>query len=234
MAAQVYVEMEVHAELEELWRLTQDASQHRRWDLRFSDIVPIGTGAEDHARFRYSTRLLPFLRISGVGVHAGERRRPDGGCTSALMFASDHPLSVIDEGSGYWRYLPHGEVVRFATGYDYRPRWGALGRVVDATIVRPIMRWATAWSFDRLRIWAETDLSPEAARDRALLTVGARATAAAAAFLVHPALGLAVTVAALVLPPSRSVPAARRCRRRPSPDIRTPRIADGLASKELR
>jgi hypothetical protein len=49
--------------------------------------------------------------------------------------------------------------VRFSTGYDYTPGWGTL---LDRLMMRPVVGWMTAWSFDRLRIWAETGVEPEA------------------------------------------------------------------------
>lgn len=32
----------------------------------------------------------------------------------------------------------------------------------------PLIGWATAWSFDRLRLWIERGIPPEVSRDRAL------------------------------------------------------------------
>jgi hypothetical protein len=45
----------------------------------------------------------------------------------------------------------------FITGYDYAPNWGVLDRLG----VRRLVGWMTAWSFDRLRMWAETGVEPE-------------------------------------------------------------------------
>lgn len=53
--------------------------------------------------------------------------------------------------------MPTPDGVRFITGYDYAP---GFGRVADL-VIRPLVRWMTAWSFDRLRIWAETGTEPE-------------------------------------------------------------------------
>ena len=47
--------------------------------------------------------------------------------------------------------------------FPYRVRFGAIGRLVDAFLFRPIMGWATAWSFDRLRRWLESGQHPESA-----------------------------------------------------------------------
>jgi hypothetical protein len=48
--------------------------------------------------------------------------------------------------------------VRFSTGYDYTPGWGLL---LDRLVMRRVIGWMTAWSFDRLRIWAENGVEPE-------------------------------------------------------------------------
>ena len=234
MVAPLYVETEIHAPIDRLWLLTQDPARHRRWDLRFTEIEPTPSEVGGPERFRYATRVLPFLTVAGTGVHAGQRHRPDGGCTSALRFASDHPLSLIREGSGYWRYLPGTDAIGFVTGYDYRPRWGWAGRLVDAVLFRPLMGWATAWSFDRLRIWLESGVPPEAARNHAMIEFGIRLLAALAATALHPLLGLAVAVPAVLAPPLPRTPAARRCRRTPSTPVRAPRIAANLTPQETR
>ena len=82
----------------------------------------------------------------------------DGIRTSALRFDTRDRLSPLGPGRGYWRYRPDGDHVVFSTGYDYEPAWG---RALDRLLVRPLVGWLTAWSFDRLRIWAETEVPPE-------------------------------------------------------------------------
>jgi hypothetical protein len=104
---------------------------------------------------------------------------PDGSLTSALKFASDAPLSIIREGSGYWKYIPTGSGVRFLTWYDYRTRFGVAGAVFDHLIFRPLIGWATAWSFDRLRLWLEERIDPRVAVRHMLIHVVARAALAA-------------------------------------------------------
>src|SRR5205823_6848649 len=71
--------------------------------------------------------------------------------------------SLIREGSGYWQYIPTAKGVRFLTWYDYRTRFGALGRLLDAAVFRPLLGWATAWSFDRLRLQIDKGLEPKLA-----------------------------------------------------------------------
>src|SRR5262249_6466015 len=79
---------------------------------------------------------------------------------SALKFWSNDSKSLIREGSGYWQYVPTRGGVRFLTAYDYRVRFGLLGRAIDALVFRPLITWATAWSFDRLRLWIERRVEP--------------------------------------------------------------------------
>lgn len=232
MVAPLYVETEIHAPMDRLWLLTQDPGRHRRWDLRFTEIEPLRSEVGGPERFRYATRVLPCLTVAGTGVHAGERHRADGGCTSALRFASDHPFSLIREGSGYWRYLPGTDAIGFVTGYDYRPGWGRAGRLVDAILFRPLMGWATAWSFDRLRIWLESGVPPEAARNHAMIEFGIRVLAVSAATALDVLLGIAVAVPAVLAPPLPTTPAARRCRRSPATPVRAPRIAATITPQE--
>jgi hypothetical protein len=143
--------------MDRLWELTQDPESHARWDLRFSAIRPLEQLDSGGYRFEYE-RSMPFRTIRGVGTSIGERSRPDGTRTSALKFTTADRLSPIGDGRGFWRYEPHRGGVRFITGYDYRPGWG---RIIDRVIMRRLIGWMTAWSFDRLRIWAERGESPE-------------------------------------------------------------------------
>jgi len=157
----IYVETRIHGALDELWERTQEPAQHVRWDLRFTtiDYLPRPDEALPQ-RFRYATRLGFGLKIEGEGETAGERNGPDGQRTSALRFWSDDPKSLIREGSGYWQYVPTADGIRFITAYDYQVRFGAVGALFDRLIFRPLIGWATAWSFDRLRLWIERGIDP--------------------------------------------------------------------------
>ncbi|GAA1610128.1 hypothetical protein GCM10009733_002930 [Nonomuraea maheshkhaliensis] len=224
----VYVETLIKADMEEVWQATQDLTQHQRWDLRFGRIQPLPGG-----RLRYTT-----LGVSGTAVATQSRHRAEsttgsrhggttanragstigtrtgnragnrsGSRTSALRFGSTHPLSPIRSGSGYWRYLPApAGGVRFLTGYRYRPN----------VLPTRLMWWATAWSFDRLRLWLETGRTPERLLRQALAEAALRTAAVALAACVLPPLAvLAVAALALTVPPLPTTPAARRCLRRP-------------------
>jgi uncharacterized membrane protein YphA (DoxX/SURF4 family) len=156
----IYVEILIRAPLDALWTHTQEPELHERWDLRFTDIdyLPRPDPGEPQ-RFRYTTRL-GGIAVSGGGESVGERDLPDGSRTSALRFWSGHPLSIIREGSGYWKYVPTPDGVRFLTSYDYDARFGRAGRAFDRLVFRPLIGWATAWSFDRLRLWLERGIEP--------------------------------------------------------------------------
>lgn len=155
--APIFVSIDIDASIDEVWRLTQDTGLHPRWDLRFSSIEPVATLPNGGHRFRYELRL-PGHVLAGDGTTIGERWRPDGTRTSALRFTTEDRLSPLGDGRGYWRYEQTATGVRFTTGYDYRPGWGGLA---DRLVLRRFIGWMTAWSFDRLRIWAETGEEPE-------------------------------------------------------------------------
>jgi hypothetical protein len=158
----IYVEILICAGAEEIWRRTQTPHLHELWDLRFTAIDYLPRPSEEEPqRFRYSTRIGFGLRINGEGESIGTREDTTGLRTSALKFWSADPKSLIEEGSGYWQYNPTATGVRFLTWYDYRTRFGAAGRLIDRLLFRRLIGWATAWSFDRLRLWIERGIPPE-------------------------------------------------------------------------
>ena len=179
-ARSIYVEILVQAPLDALWVKTQTPALHEQWDLRFSKIEYLARDtAAAPQRFRYATRIGFGLEVSGEGETTGRRSLPDGSATSALRFASGSPLSIIREGSGYWKYIPTADGIRFLTRYDYRTRFGKVGAIFDRMFFRPLLGWATAWSFDRLRMWIEAGVDPRATARLALVHAIARITLAA-------------------------------------------------------
>lgn len=156
----LYVEITIHAPIERVWELTQDPEQHARWDARFSSIVPTSVRDDGTQEFRYELDLGVHT-IRGTGVSRGDRISARGERTSALIFTPADGFSPLGPGRGYWRYVPIDGGVRFFTGYDYAPGWGWLGRMLDPIITRRFVWWLTAWSFDRLRLWAEEGIEPE-------------------------------------------------------------------------
>lgn len=157
----IYVEIQIRWPIEDLWEKTQNPQIHQRWDLRFSEIEYLQLEPGKPQTFTYKTRIGAGLCIAGRGESTGERDSASGERTSALKFWSDERVSLIRTGSGYWKYLPAKDHVTFLTWYDYQTRWGIFGYAIDRSFFRPLMGWATAWSFDRLRLWIEEGVPPE-------------------------------------------------------------------------
>ncbi|MBV9746169.1 MAG: DoxX-like family protein [Acidobacteriia bacterium] len=172
----IYVEIGIRSTVEEIWRRTQTPELHKKWDLRFTSIEYLPRHSESEPqKFLYSTRVGFGLRIDGEGESTGTRGDTCGGRTSALSFWSSDPKSLISNGSGYWKYIPMGATVRFLTWYDYNTRFGLAGRLIDRCAFRPLIGWATAWSFDRLRLWIECDIPPETSFRMSLIHAFTRA-----------------------------------------------------------
>jgi hypothetical protein len=182
----LYVEIVIRAPIERVWELTQTPEHHVRWDGRFTSIRPTRLREDGAQEFAYELDLGVHT-IRGTGVSRGERRGRAGERTSALVFDTADRLSPLGSGRGYWRYVPTAEGVRFLTGYDYTPGWGRIGRLVDPVLTRPFVWWLTAWSFDRLRLWAEADVLPEQTSWRRALVPGRRPRARARRCLSRPA-----------------------------------------------
>lgn len=175
----IHVEICVRSTVDEIWRRTQTPDLHKRWDLRFTSIEYLPRHSESEPqKFLYSTQVGFGLRIDGEGESTGTRADTSGARTSALSFWSSDPKSLIFSGSGYWKYIPIGASVRFLTWYDYDPRFGLAGKLIDRCAFRPLIGWATAWSFDRLRLWIECDIPPETSFRMALMHALARVSIA--------------------------------------------------------
>ncbi|MCH8852095.1 MAG: DoxX-like family protein [Planctomycetes bacterium] len=164
-------ETTIRDEDDKLWNLTQEPHQHARWDLRFTDISYLPKSEPDEVqRFAYVTKLAGRIKVEGWGETVAERENRG----SRLRFGSDDWKSLIREGAGFWAYQKNANGVNFRTEYDYQVRYGLVGRIADRLLFRPLMQWATRWSFDRLRIWIEDGTTPELSRRLWLLKVSAR------------------------------------------------------------
>jgi hypothetical protein len=182
----IYVEIRIRGSLDELWEKTQNPQQHGRWDLRFTRITYLPRPSDDEPQqFLYETRIGFGLAITGTGETVGSKSGANGERTSALKFWSDDRKSLISEGSGYWKYVPCADgTIRFFTEYRYAVRFGVVGRIFDRLIFEPLMGWATAWSFDRLRLWIEQGVEPGAVLRQSIIHAVARLTVAFV-FLYH-------------------------------------------------
>jgi len=174
----ICVEILIRGGMDELWEKTQEPKLHQRWDFRFSEIDYLPREPREAQKFIYATHIGAGVQIEGAGESTGERNDSNGQRTSALKFWSDDPKSLIEIGSGYWKYIPTSDGIRFITWYDYRTRFGTFGRFFDRLFFRPLLGWATAWSFDRLRLWIEKGILPEASREKTFAHALSRLTIA--------------------------------------------------------
>lgn len=169
MPKPIYVGIQMQTDMELIWDRTQNPGMHERWDLRFHSIKYLPKDHEDDLqRFEYSTKLGFGLSITGWGENVVDRDK-DRSRVSSLRFGSEEFLSLINEGSGYWKYTELQTGILFETGYDYRCRWGVIGSKFDSLVFRPLIGWATAWSFDCLRLWIEREIDPKLSQTRFIL-----------------------------------------------------------------
>ncbi|TAF65007.1 MAG: hypothetical protein EAZ55_10155 [Cytophagales bacterium] len=160
----LYIETKINCNFDTLWTNTQDPSIHQQWDLRFSEISYLPKKEPtDPQKFHYSTKIGFGINVNGIGESVATKTKNNGESTSVLKFASDSKISIIKQGSGYWKYIPEADGIKFFTGYDYETRWGFIGKLIDQFIFRPLMIWATAWSFDCLKNWIEKGIHPKQA-----------------------------------------------------------------------
>ncbi|RWS42910.1 hypothetical protein EKA14_11840 [Bacillus mycoides] len=156
----IYVATEMKTTMEKLWEYTQEPDIHTEWDARFTEISYLEKKEGEPQQFLYKTKIGFGLEIAGEGESIGEIRKETGERISSLKFWTDNTLSLIQIGRGYWKYTPNKEYIHFETQYDYDTRFGRIGNVIDSYIFRPLLGWATAWSFDALKLWLEKGLHP--------------------------------------------------------------------------
>jgi hypothetical protein len=155
--------------MEEIWEHTQNPDLHTEWDIRFTEISYLEKKDEERQRFLYRTNIGFGFEIAGKGETVGEIRTETWERMSSLKFWTDHPLSLIRTGRGYWKYSLQGNEVRFETQYDYKTNFGAVGKVIDAYVFRPLLGWATAWSFSALKGWLEKEHHPRLTLQKTLV-----------------------------------------------------------------
>ncbi|MFS0838565.1 DoxX-like family protein [Paenibacillus sp. 1P03SA] len=169
-AKPVYVELDIQTDMEALWKATQTPGLHQQWDLRFTEITYLPrSGEKEPQRFHYRTRIGFGMDIAGTGETKAKVNLLTGERISGLKFGSAQRISLIRSGSGYWKYTPKGGGVTFATSYTYETRFGTAGGWFDRILFRPLFGYATAWSFDMLRIWLEKEIPPSVSIQRALM-----------------------------------------------------------------
>ncbi|MFC4810341.1 DoxX-like family protein [Paenibacillus sp. GCM10023250] len=128
--------------------------------------------------FRSGQPLSLISRVTGYWRYVPPKRDRKARAANAPEEASaDGSMDGNDGGSDHrsdnrsdHRSAGNGnEGVRFITQFDYRPRFGPLGRLFDRFAFRPLFGYATAWSFDALRLWIEAGIPPRAALRQAVV-----------------------------------------------------------------
>ncbi|SET27287.1 DoxX-like family protein [Oceanobacillus limi] len=157
----IYVEIPIHAKMDELWHATQNPKLHEQWDVRFSSITYLPKEEGKPQLFSYKTKIGFGIEIAGWGKSVGSHHAENDSRTSSLHFGTDQKISIIREGRGYWKYIPKEDgSITFLTQYNYEPSFGRIGSLIDHYIFRPLIGWGTALSFDVLKRWLEKEESP--------------------------------------------------------------------------
>ncbi len=158
----VYVELYINAKFSDLWEYTQNPEKQQQWDLRFSEITPISQEDETNGQLlEYRKNIAPGVNVIGRGKAKEARFEETGENSHTLTFWSDQLFSPIKSGSGLWIYGLNDSGFHFKTWFDYQTRFGLFGRFLDTILFRPLLGWATAWSFDCLRLWLEKNIHPK-------------------------------------------------------------------------
>ena len=148
----IIVEAIIPCDVATVWERSQNPALHLLWDLRFSHIEYLD--ARDRHGFRlmdYRTKIGFGLEIKGLGRYLQNAPLKH----STFEFESSDWKSLIRIGRGIWQYRECAGGTYFRTVYDYETNYGALGRLVDRALFRPVMQLATEWSFESLRRWCE-------------------------------------------------------------------------------
>lgn len=157
----IYVETPVRTTLETALHFTQSPRLLTQWDLRFTSIDYLLRSDPDlPQRFHYSRRTRLGVRFNGEGEIKDLVRHADDVWSYTVRFWSVNGKSFIRSGTSNWHYSVAGEQVYLGTDLDYDVRHGFIGELTDRLVMRPLLGWATAWSFDCLRLWLEEGIPP--------------------------------------------------------------------------
>lgn len=150
----IVVEAIIAAPVETVWERTQTPEQHVAWDIRFTHIRYLGEADERGFHLLdYRTDVVFGLEVRGVGRYLQSQPLH----LSTFEFESADWKSIITLGRGIWQYKPCPGGTYFKTVYDYGVRYGLLGRLLDRAAFRPLIRLATEWGFETLRLWCAGD-----------------------------------------------------------------------------
>lgn len=150
----IVVEAIIPAPPELVWERTQTPAPHIAWDIRFTQIQYLEE--KDERGFHlmdYRTDVVFGIEVQGIGRYL-QNAPPHH---STFEFESSDWKSIITLGRGIWQYEPCSGGTYFKTVYDYGVRYGLVGRMLDALLFRNLMRLATEWGFETLRLWCAGD-----------------------------------------------------------------------------
>jgi hypothetical protein len=150
----IVVEVFIPASVDVVWERTQEPSQHLAWDIRFTHISYLDLYDERGFQLMdYRTKLGFGIEVKGTGryLHTNPPRH------STFEFFSEDWKSLITYGRGIWQYEEREGGTYFRTVFDYDVRYGAIGRLIDKLIFRPVMQLATEWGFETLKLWSAGD-----------------------------------------------------------------------------
>lgn len=157
----IVVEALIPAPVEIVWKRSQDPDLHVLWDIRFTQIRYLDQ--KDQRGFNlmdYRTRIGFGIEVRGYGHYLQSTPLE----LSTFEFDSDDWKSLITRGRGIWLYKPHQGGTYFKTVYDYSIRHSWFGRAIDFLLFRNLIRLATEWGFETLRLWCAGDESTVARR----------------------------------------------------------------------
>ena len=150
----IVVEAIIPAPVEIVWERTQTPEPHVAWDIRFTHIDYLDeTDKRGFHLMDYRTDVVFGIEVKGIGRYL-QNTPPRH---STFEFESADWKSIITLGRGTWQYEPCAEGTYFRTVYDYGVRYGWLGKMLDRLIFRNLMRLATEWGFETLRLWCAGD-----------------------------------------------------------------------------
>jgi hypothetical protein len=150
----IVVEAIIPAPVEVVWERTQTPEPHLAWDIRFTNIKYLDeTDERGFNLMDYRTDVVFGIEVQGLGRYL-QNTPPHH---STFEFESDDWKSIITLGRGTWLYEPCIGGTYFKTVYDYGVRYGLVGRMLDALLFRNLMRLATEWGFETLRLWCKGD-----------------------------------------------------------------------------
>lgn len=153
-ARKIVVEAMIPAPVELVWERTQDPLQHVLWDIRFTSIHYLDKkDARGFNLMDYRTRIGFGIEVCGYGHYLQSTPL----VLSTFEFDSDDWKSLITRGRGIWLYKRTDRGTYFKTVYDYDSRFGWIGRAIDALLFRRLIRLATEWGFETLRLWCMGD-----------------------------------------------------------------------------